>query len=154
MDALAFSHLVSEQVEQLEALGHMCPTHDYGVTFERGTKILFGDREHYHISGTASIDRTGEIMHRGDAVAQVKQAMINLSALLQPHGYDINDLAYLIVYVRNFGDWPSIKAVLDSTLEMALPLIPVHGAVCRPGWLVELEGEAVVTAHNKFPDFL
>ena len=32
-------------------------TYEYGVTFERGTAVTYGDRRHVFIAGTASIDR-------------------------------------------------------------------------------------------------
>ena len=52
MDALAVKGLETPQIEYMQALDHLNPTHEYGVTFERGTKISFGDREHFHISAT------------------------------------------------------------------------------------------------------
>ena len=70
MDSFALFGHRPEQIEYLQALDHLSPTHVYGVTFERGTRIVYGDRSHYYISGTASIDREGKIVHPGDVFRQ------------------------------------------------------------------------------------
>ena len=46
-------------MRHLYAASHMNRTSDYGVSFERGTAIEYGDRIHALISGTASIDNRG-----------------------------------------------------------------------------------------------
>jgi hypothetical protein len=56
MDALSIGNIKEEQIVRMEALKNLSSTSVYGVTFERGTRLLFGDRSHIHISGTASID--------------------------------------------------------------------------------------------------
>ena len=48
----------------LKALSHLSPTHDYGVAFERGVRLSDGQ---IFISGTASIDSRGQVLHEGDA---------------------------------------------------------------------------------------
>ena len=57
-----------EQQRYLYAKTHLNPTYEYGVTFERGTTISYGDRSHVFISGTASINNKGEVVHVGDIV--------------------------------------------------------------------------------------
>ena len=59
-----------EQQRYLYAKTHLNPTYEYGVTFERGTRIDYGDRSHVYISGTASINNRGEVVHVGDIVRQ------------------------------------------------------------------------------------
>ncbi|HEX2947980.1 MAG TPA: translation initiation inhibitor, partial [Armatimonadota bacterium] len=56
MDAYAIAGVRPEQIQYLEALDNLCPTHVYGVTFERGVAVAYRDRKHIMISGTASID--------------------------------------------------------------------------------------------------
>ena len=62
-DAYAVDGITSKQVKYLHARTHLNPTHEYGVSFERGTAIEYGDRKHILISGTASINNRGEIGH-------------------------------------------------------------------------------------------
>lgn len=141
MHALGFLGCETEQISYLTAPENMCPTSNYGVTFERGTRIVFGDRCHYHISGTASIDNNGQVLHRNNVVRQTERALKNMEALLIPHGASLQEMQSLIVYLRDPGDLEHIKPVLRNTFGKNLPPCSfVRGAVCRPEWLVEAEG--------------
>lgn len=131
------------QIEYMEALDHLSPTHIYGVTFERGTRIIFGDRSHYLLSGTASIDRNGKTLYEHDVVAQAERMVDNVTALLENHRGALADLRQVVVYVRDPADAGLVDAVLSRRLSAATPRIMVKGPVCRPGWLVEMDGMAV-----------
>ncbi len=143
MDSFALFGHRPEQVVYLEAPDHLSPTHIYGVTFERGTRLVFGDRSHYYLSGTASIDRDGLIVHEGNVASQAGRAIENLAALLEHGGAGLGDLKQLLVYLRDPADLAAVETVLAKELPDALPRLIVRGAVCRPGWLVELEGIAI-----------
>ena len=154
MDSLSMSGLEDGQVEYLSAPGHMCPTHKYHVTFERGVRITFGDRTHYHISGTASIDREGNILYPGDIGRQAGRALENMNALLDRHGSGLGDLKMIGIYLRNPEDREHITSFLNDTLPAGLPYILVQGAVCRPEWLIEIDGVAVSnSADERFRHF-
>ena len=75
VDSLSIRGLAAGQVVRMEALSHLSPTILYGVTFERGLRVRFGDRSHLYISGTASINSEGEVLHVGDAELQTRRAM-------------------------------------------------------------------------------
>ncbi|MEK6796394.1 MAG: Rid family hydrolase [Spirochaetota bacterium] len=154
MDALSYAGIREEQIVRMEAPENMCPTHDYNVTFERGVKVTFGDREQMFISGTASIDNKGEILFPADARKQTERAVENIRALLKPNGSDLADLAYAIVYLRCPADARAVLGVLDELFPKDLPVVRVHAPVCRPGWLVEIEGVAIRDAKHSVPDFL
>lgn len=153
MDALAVDGIVPEQIVQMKALNSLNPTHEYGVTFERGTKVVYGDREHYYISGTASIDKNGDVVHLGDVENQTHRTIDNIEALLTPHGASLENMAYLIVYLRNITQIGRVEQILRDRIGHDIPLVVVQGAVCRPTWLVEIEGVAVRSADSKFPNF-
>jgi enamine deaminase RidA (YjgF/YER057c/UK114 family) len=154
VDALAISNLKPEQMVRMEALSHLNPTHEYGVTFERGSKIVFGDRAHLYLSGTASINNKGEVLHPYDVRKQTARVLENISALLRPHQASLKDMGYLIVYMRNITDVSLVKEILDKNKLNKLPIFFVEGAVCRPEWLVEIEGVAVTDQKTNWPDFL
>ena len=82
MDAYAIDGIQQAQIGFLYAPTHLNRTSDYGVAFERGTFVDYGDRRHVFISGTASIDNKGEIVHHGDVVAQCRRMWENVEALL------------------------------------------------------------------------
>ena len=51
--------------------------------FERGTSVEYGDRRHLFISGTASIDHRGEVVHVGDVREQTRRMWENVEKLLE-----------------------------------------------------------------------
>lgn len=154
MDALALTGLNPEQIIRMEALENLNPTHEYGVTFERGSKIEFGDRAHLYISGTASIDKHGQVMHTSDIKKQTKRVLENIAALLRPHKAGLLDMAYFIVYLRNITEIEKVKEVMVQEKLDHTPTIFVEGAVCRPAWLVEMEGIAIIPEASSYPPFI
>ena len=143
MESLALWGLRPEQVIYLRAPEYLSPTHVYGVTFERGVRILFGDRSWLHLSGTASIDKEGHIVHPGNIRLQVRRMVENFSALLHEGEGSLNDLKIAAVYLRDAADAPAVEEILSELLPPTVPRIMVKAPVCRPGWLVEMEGVAV-----------
>jgi len=152
-DAYAMKNLQPEQIVRMEALENLSPTIKYGVTFERGTRIRYGDRSHLHISGTASIDKDGKVLHLHDVKKQTRRTLENLRALLNPHGAELKDMAYIIGYVRNLKDWKKVMSVVRDEVPDNIPFLLLEGAVCRPSWLIELEGVAIVPDDTGFPPF-
>lgn len=142
MDAIAVRGLAKEQIQHLYALDHLSRTSDYGVTFERGTAIHYEDRTHAYISGTASIDSKGEVLHVGDVCKQTERMLENIGALLAETKAGLKDLAMAIVYLRDTADYKAVKDIISSRcpdLNVEYVLAPV----CRPTWLVEMECIAV-----------
>ncbi|HKM62165.1 MAG TPA: Rid family hydrolase [Acidisphaera sp.] len=143
MDAYSVLGLRPEQVSYLRARDRLCDTKDYNVTFERGTRVAYADRAHHFISGTASIDAAGEVVHLGDVQRQLDRALDNVDALLRSGGATLADMTHFIVYLRDPSDQPRIEAAFAERFP-DVPRLLVRGAVCRPEWLVEVEGIAVV----------
>lgn len=147
MDAYSVLGLEREQVSYLNDFDRLCLTRDYEVTFERGTRVAYADRSHFFISGTASIDRDGEVVHRGDVMRQLDRALENVDALLLDGDAGLKDMKYLIVYLRDPTDHARVKDYLDVH-HPDMPVFIVEGAVCRPEWLVEVEGVGVAANQN------
>lgn len=142
MDAYAVRGLQPEQIRYLYAPTHLNPTHEYGVTFERGTVVQYGDRRHVFISGTASINNRGEIEHSMDIVGQTERVFENIRALLYEAECKMEDVAHLIVYLRDTADYRIVVAYLKR-ISPDTPVIVLWAPVCRPGWLIEAECMAV-----------
>lgn len=153
LDAISITPLDQKQIVRMEALENLNSTSEYKVTFERGTKVEFGDRNHLYISGTASIDKCGQVLYEGDIGKQTKRSLDNIKALLNPHNASLEDMLYLIVYIRNRSHYPQVRKVLAGELSKDIPILYVEAAVCRSGWLVEIEGEAIVSADNSWAPF-
>ncbi len=153
LDAFSISQLRQEQIVRMDALKNLSPTIKYGVTFERGTRVRFGDRSHLYISGTASIDKNGKIMHPTDVRKQTQRTLDNIKALLAPHGASLSDMAYLIVYFRSYKDKNKVIEVIEKEVSADIPSLFVEGAICRHTWLVEIEGIGIIPDSNDFPAF-
>lgn len=138
MDTYAVKGLEPSQIHFLQARTHLNPTHEYGVTFERGTAVSYGDRKHIFISGTASIDAKGCIVHPGDVRKQASRMMENINALLADADASIDDIKVSIVYLRDTADYKEVSEYINSVFPKLNPLF-VLAPVCRPGWLVEME---------------
>jgi enamine deaminase RidA (YjgF/YER057c/UK114 family) len=155
MDSLSMGGLQPGQVVRMEALDNLSPTIKYGVTFERGLKVLFGDRTHFHISGTASIGSHGELLYPGDVKKQTERTLDNIRALLEPHGAGLEDMSYLKVYLRDPSSCSQVEKIIKQHIPGEVPCLLLEAAVCRPGWLVEIEGVALKPFDNAFfPPFL
>ncbi|MGA3403146.1 MAG: Rid family hydrolase, partial [Acetobacteraceae bacterium] len=142
-----------DQVTYLNDFDHLCATKDYNVTFERGTRIAYADRAHYFISGTASIDNAGHVRHPGDVLRQLDRALQNVEALLRSGGAGLGHMTHLLVYLRDPSDFFRVEASLQERFP-DLPLLILRGAVCRPDWLIEVEGIGIAAMDSpQLPKF-
>lgn len=153
LHSLSTNGLNERQIVFLKALDHLSPTYDYGVNFERGTKVIFGDRFHCHISGTASIDKYGNVLHKHDVKKQLARTVENMEALLEEGGMSLRDLAAITVYLRDAQDYPAIANLISNIFPPSCAVNITHAPVCRPEWLIEIEGEAIKPAKSGYPDF-
>lgn len=145
LDAYAVKGLHTGQMRFLHASTHLNPTYEYGVTFERGTAVVYGDRTHIFISGTASLDNRGEICHAGDVVKQTARVVENISALLREGGASLRDVVQMIIYLRHREDASGISCYIEKFYP-SLPYLMVLAPGYRPGWLVEIECMAITPA--------
>lgn len=145
MDAYSVDGLQPGQIQFLYAPTHLNPTHEYGVTFERGTAVTYGDRKQIFISGTASIDNQGEIVYPGDILKQTERMLENISILLREAGAEMSDIMQAIVYLRDPADYKEVALYIRAHYPK-LPYLLVLAPVCRPGWLIETECIAVISA--------
>ena len=138
LDVLTFTDIQESDKLYLHALDHLNHTHEYGVAFERGTRLTLGDKQIFYISGTASIDKHGHVIYMGDIRRQTGRLLENIGALLKDGGATMNDIQYFVVYLRDFSDRDVVKQFLTAAYP-TIPHVLVHAKVCRPEWLVEME---------------
>lgn len=138
LDTYAVTGLVPEQIHYLYASTHLNRTYEYGVSFERGTYVDYGDRRQVFISGTASIDNRGQIVHTGDVSQQTERMWENVEALLKEAGMNYDDIGLMIVYLRDPGDYHTVERLFNARFPN-MPRVTVLAPVCRPGWLIEME---------------
>lgn len=153
LDTYSIKGLKVEQTQYLYALSNLNRTSEYGVRFERGVAIKYGDRTHAFISGTASIDNMGNILYHNDIKKQTQRMWENVEALLAEVDMHLDeDVAMMTVYLRDMADYNIVKVLFEKrfpTRPKAIVLAPV----CRPGWLIEMECICIKETKNKFRDF-
>lgn len=142
MDALAIKGLRPGQQCYLYAPTHLNPTYEYGVTFERGVRVEFDGKVYSIISGTASIDNKGEVLHVGDVVKQTYRMWENVGKLLEESGAGFGDIRQMLVYLRNPGDYDKVASLFEEKFP-DVPYVILLAPVCRPAWLIEMECIAV-----------
>jgi enamine deaminase RidA (YjgF/YER057c/UK114 family) len=147
MDAYAISGVRPEQIEYLSAPDHLGPTHAYGVTFERATSVAYRDRKHIIISGTASIDPEGNVMYPGNVSLQLNRTVENIEALLNQAGATLEDMCVFVAYIREPDDHPFVWRQMRERFGDA-PMQLLTASICRPEWLIEIEGMAIVPTSN------
>ena len=138
IDFLTVPGIQEEDKKYLQALDHLNPTHEYGVAFERGTRLTLPTKQQYFISGTASIDKHGAVMYEGDVVRQTGRLLENIGALLKDGDAIMTDIQYFIIYLRDISDYHTVEKMMQQFYPQ-IPHIIVEARVCRPGWLIEME---------------
>ena len=141
LDAVAVSGQ-GVKARYLYGASHLNRTSEYGVRFERGTAVEYPDRKHVYISGTASIDNKGCILHEGDIVRQTERMIENVEVLLSEAGCGFGDVGSMIIYLRDTADYSVVKNIFDKRFPDC-PRVIEQAPVCRPGWLVEMECIAI-----------
>lgn len=153
LDTYSIKGLKVEQAQYLYALSNLNRTSEYGVRFERGVAIKYGDRTHAFISGTASIDNMGNILYPNDIKKQTQRMWENVEALLAEVDMHLDeDVAMMTVYLRDMADYNIVKVLFEKrfpTRPKAIVLAPV----CRPGWLIEMECICIKETKNEFRNF-
>ncbi len=147
MGTYALTGYQPAQLRYINALTHLNPTYEYGVTFERGSLLEYGDRCHVIISGTASINNKGEVLHRGDIVRQTDRMCENVAALLAEGGTSFADVAQIVVYLRDTADYQLVRKIFDERFPQ-IPTVITLAPVCRPTWLIEIECLAIRENQN------
>lgn len=96
------------------------------------------------VSGTASIVGH-ETLHSGDVVAQTRESLANIAAVLGEANRLLGVVRYSVdrlmfkVYVRRPSDLAAIAAEIALTVPAAVPIVYLRADVCRSDLLVEIE---------------
>lgn len=138
IDFYSVGGIDKDQVKYLEAREYLNPTYEYGVAFERGTCLTLPDAKMVSVSGTASIDKSGNCIHLGNVTKQLERIFLNIRKLLEGVEVEERDITQMIVYVRDASDAAEVIRFIDSNYNQ-IPHVIVSGKVCRPQWLVEIE---------------
>lgn len=115
-------------------------------SFARATLKHWQGASHLFISGTASIVGH-ETRHEENVLIQLDETLQNIDSLAitvrDAHQMDINstaDMSLLKVYIRHPEHYDIIRTGLQQRLGESVPIVYLHGNICRSNLLLELEG--------------
>jgi enamine deaminase RidA (YjgF/YER057c/UK114 family) len=100
-----------------------------------------------YIAGQVAVDQDGQVVGRGDVMAQATQVFENLRAALAAARADISHLAKIVIFATDAGFRDAIQDVrrryLGSPDPVASTFVVVAG-LARPELLVEIDAVAVL----------
>src|ERR1700751_3766430 len=103
-----------------------------------------------YIAGQVSADASGQLVGEGNLEAQAEQVFKNLKAAMEAAGGTMADIIKMNVYlVAEVApeEGPKIRGVRERYVNPAHPpasTLIVVSRLARPGWLIEIEGIAVI----------
>jgi len=124
-------------------------------SFSRGLRIDLGNLVILLISGTASIDETGQTVHVGDFDAQLRRTYHNITGLLAAEGATWKDVVRTTCYLRDIErDYEAFNLGRTAFFkEQGLDPLPastgIQAILCRPELLVEIEAIAMFVPKTK-----
>ena len=138
-----------EQVENPRQTSAFRYPQQYGPqspSFSRATLKRWNGHNHLYISGTASIVGHASL-HAGDTLTQLDEIIANLGAVIDSANTRASlssdspsSLDLLKVYLRRPDDLPDVRRHLREKLGDSIPVLYLHGDICRADLLVEIEG--------------
>ena len=123
-------------------------------SFSRGMRIDLNGLVVLLISGTASIDETGETIHVGDFRAQCRRVFYNVTGLLEVEGATWHDVVRTSFYLRDMDrDYAAFNEERTAFYkQQGLDPLPaslgIQAKLCLPELLLECEAFAVFRNRN------
>lgn len=98
------------------------------------------------VSGTTATGTDGQLVGRGDAGLQTRQALANIRMALERAGARLEDVVRTRIYVRDISQWQAVgreHGAVFGAIRPATAMVEVS-ALVDPDMLVEIEADAWV----------
>ena len=126
------------------------PTLPKPAGFSHGFEVQGGKT--IYIAGQVALDKDGNVIGKGDLVAQFRQVCENIKNLLLARGGQMNDVVKLTIYVLSKADYKAKLREIGQVYREyfgkhfpAMTLVEVKGLYDEDqGCAIEVEGIAVV----------
>jgi enamine deaminase RidA (YjgF/YER057c/UK114 family) len=113
---------------------------DYGSFFARGSLLQDSGHSLAFLSGTASIDRQGQVVAPDDAQGQLRCMLANAAGVLGQAGLGLADAVSVTAYLKQASLLSEFHAAAQAAgLPASVPTAIVVSHICRPEWLCEIE---------------
>jgi len=116
---------------------------EYGSAFSRAVELGAGGLRRLFVSGTASIEPSGQSVHIGDVRAQIQLTLDVVQAILESRGMNWNSVSRSIAYFKHAEDSGVLAQCMKERNMPSLPGILAHTDICRDDLLFELEVDAM-----------
>lgn len=121
--------------------------------FSRGMRVEMNSVTFLFISGTASIDETGNSIHPGDFKKQTERTYYNIKKLLESEGATWKDVVKTTVYLKeiknHYDEFNKLR--IDFFRKEGVDPYPasvgIQATLCREELLIEMD--AIVIIKNK-----
>lgn len=117
------------------------PIFSQGIILPSNARLLL-------IGGQNSVNDKGEVLHKGDVVAQTAQALVNLQAVLAAAGAGVEHLVKTTIIMQQdidlqaaFGEWMKVWSQRDNPPTVTALRVP---GLANPDFLIEIEALAVL----------
>lgn len=113
--------------------------HDWAEKYNYSAATIVGDL--VFVSGQVGGDDQGEIVGRGDFLAQAHQAFRNVAAVLEAAGSSMSDIAKVTIFLINAEDFAHIPALRKQYFTEPYPAdtTVIVKALAREGLLIEID---------------
>ena len=129
-------------IEYLQAGGNQESAFAYGSAFSRASKVNTFAGATIYVSGTASIDHSGQTTHVGEAQAQIESTIENVRAVLSEMNCSDEDIVHSIVYCKTSDVEELFR---NKWADFAWPHLTTITDICRHNLLFEIEATAMVS---------
>jgi enamine deaminase RidA (YjgF/YER057c/UK114 family) len=117
----------------------------YEAVYAHGVEVPASART-LHVSGQVGVGRDGR-MAEGGFVAQCRQAIANIEAVLNSAQMTLNDIVKVTIYLARREDLPLLRNVRAAYLAVAPAVtVVIVAGLHDPNWLVEIEAVAAAGA--------
>lgn len=144
MDLLAITQRANTgvQIQPLYGTRQRSP-YRYGSAFSRAMRVLEPEEKWIFVSGTASINEKGGIVHNSDLSSQVEHTTKVVNSLIRPEDASFSDLCEATVFLKRKSDFAIYRETAESLGLSNIPAVYLVADVCWNELLFELDAAFV-----------
>jgi enamine deaminase RidA (YjgF/YER057c/UK114 family) len=129
---------ISEVISPLQSSAE-----NYGCSFSRAIKYTDNEYVTISISGTASINRDGITMHKGNLTKQIDLSFKVVTAILESQGFCMKDIVRFNIYLKDKSLSKVFYNFVESELHFNFAFICSENKICREELMIEIEMDVV-----------